>query len=581
MSTINDDDLLLVERGGVQYKLAAADLDLASGFIGSPVEVLTPLDGAGVGGAFNYTGKTDDIESSTAILYEGFVNRSEFAAGNYEGPKGLVEGNNGRIVGIAEGNSGIFYTDDDGKTFTQPSHLGDNFKDICFNGSNYVAVSSNTIIYSSDGHNWSSANKPSNVQTIYSCAAAPNNGRIVICGRANSSGASPYAYSNDGGQTWTSSNRSSQGSGYTQTVYVIKYGGGKFVTLERNGYFSEYSSDGINWSYNSNRGWYLRGRGIAYSDDQSRWLMVGTNRHGAIYAFESTNGSSWSEEDLISTDEFKEPASEGPFVLAYGAGNWIYGYGPGYGFGATNNGSTTSWSNKYVNNNTDTIYGAAFVKNKWVLFGSSPSGLYFSKDMSTVSTLSLSNLFPTAQTSHTTITFSSDTVFAQHNGEAVDGADFVEAFDRELRYLGSSVNNIMTPISVSGRSITVDNDNHGYSAGPYGFVSNSTLTQYGPSPSEIEFTSQNSGTTAVSGSDATLSFRKWTLETRASSSDPWTVVTEVDDYSPVASQNGATPWAGKPTLQANTQYRVKVEYNSANARAVESVYNTFTTGPNS
>jgi len=190
----------------------------------------------------------------------------------------------------------------------------------------------------------------------------------------------------------------------------------------------------------------------------------------------------------------------------------------------------------------------------------------------------MGNLFPTAQTSHTTITFASDTVFNQSGGAAVDGADFVEAFDRELRYLGSSVNNIMTPISVSGRSITVDNDNHGYSAGPYGFVSNSTLTQYGPSPSEVEFTSQNSGTTAVSGSDATLSFRKWTLETRASSSDPWTVVTEADDYSPVASQNGATPWAGKPTLQANTQYRVKVEYNSANARAVESNYITFTTG---
>lgn len=136
----------------------------------------------------------------------------------------------------------------------------------------------------------------------------------------------------------------------------------------------------------------------------------------------------------------------------------------------------------------------------------------------------------------------------------------------------------MSPISVSGRSITVENDDHGYSAGPYGFVSNSTVTQYGPSPIEVEFTSQNSGTTAVSGSDATLSFRRWTLETRASSSDPWTVVTEADDYSPVASQDGAIPWAGKPTLAANTQYRIKVAYHSANAKTVESLYNTFTTG---
>lgn len=576
MSTINDDDLLLVERGGVQYKLAAVDLDLSSGSIGSPVEVLTPLDGSGVGGAFNYTAKTDDIESSTAILHEGFVSTNDFTTGGAD-TLAMVEGHNGRIVGVA-GDSGVFYTDDDGQTFTEPSHLGSGFKDICFNGSYYVAVGGTSIIYSSDGHTWSSANLPSNLQQVKSCAAAPNNGRIVICGRASSSSASPYAYSDNGGQTWSASNKSSQNSGYTHDQYVIKYGGGKFVTLEIGGAFSEYSSDGINWGYN-NRGWYLQGRGIAYAEDQDKWLMVGTNSGGATYAFASSNGASWSEEDYISSSEFREPYGESPSVLVYGNGTWIYGYGPGDGFGATNNGSTTSWSTRYVNDNTSTIYGGAFVKNKFVLWGSSFSGIYFSKDMSTEpSGGSLNGLFPTAKTSHTQITFASDTVFNQSGGEAVAGADFVEVFDRQLRYLGSSVNNIMSPISVSGRSITVENDDHGYSAGPYGFVSNSTVTQYGPSPIEVEFTSQNSGTTAVSGSDATLSFRRWTLETRASSSDPWTVVTEADDYSPVASQDGAIPWAGKPTLAANTQYRIKVAYHSANAKTVESLYNTFTTG---
>ena len=577
MSTINDDDLLLVERGGVQYKLEAVDLNLSSGAIGSPVEVLTPLDGAGVGGAFDYTAKTDDIESSTAILHEGFVDIYDFTTGGADTPV-FVEGHNGRIVGVA-GNSGVFYTDDDGLTYTEPGHLGDGFKDICFNGSYYVAVGGSSIIYSSDGHTWNAANLPSNLQNVKSCAAAPNNGRIVICGQSNTSSASPYAYSDNGGQTWSASNRSSQGSGYTQTQYVIKYGGGKFVTLERNGLFSEYSSDGINWSYTSGRGVYLRGRGIAYAEDQNKWLMIGTGNGDTIYAYSSSNGSSWSEEKYIGNNEFRVPASEGPTVLAYGHGNWIYGYGAGDGFGATNNGSTQSWSTKYVNNNTSTIYGASFVKNKWILAGSSPSGIYFSKDMSTVTHGgSLNNLFPSAKTSHTIITFDSDTVFNQSGGEAVAGADFVEVFDRQLRYLGSSVNNIMSPISVSGRSITVANDDHGYSAGPYGFVSNSTVTQYGPSPIDVEFTSQNSGTTSVSGSDATLSFRRWTLETRASSSDPWTVVTEADDYSPVASQDGAIPWAGKPTLAENTQYRIKVAYHSANARTVESLYNTFTTG---
>ena len=50
LADINDTDLLLVERDGVQYKLAAADLDLSTGSFGTPVEVLTPVDGAGVGG---------------------------------------------------------------------------------------------------------------------------------------------------------------------------------------------------------------------------------------------------------------------------------------------------------------------------------------------------------------------------------------------------------------------------------------------------------------------------------------------------------------------------------------------------
>ena len=45
------------------------------------------------------------------------------------------------------------------------------------------------------------------------------------------------------------------------------------------------------------------------------------------------------------------------------------------------------------------------------------------------------------------------------------------------------------------------------------------------------------------------------------------------------SQTGATPGTeNKPTLQPNTYYRIKVQYNSTNAESVESVYNTFKTG---
>ena len=50
MSTLNDTDLLLVEREGTQYKLEAKDLTLGpTGSLEAPVEVLTPLNGSGVG----------------------------------------------------------------------------------------------------------------------------------------------------------------------------------------------------------------------------------------------------------------------------------------------------------------------------------------------------------------------------------------------------------------------------------------------------------------------------------------------------------------------------------------------------
>ena len=111
------------------------------------------------------------------------------------------------------------------------------------------------------------------------------------------------------------------------------------------------------------------------------------------------------------------------------------------------------------------------------------------------------------------------------------------------------------------------------------FYTYSQLTAYGPSPSDIVFTSQNANTTPVSATDATVAFRKWTLETRASSSDPWTLVVESDDYDIAASQDGSTPWSASPTLQPNTAYRVKVSYHSANAETVESDYITFETGP--
>ena len=110
-------------------------------------------------------------------------------------------------------------------------------------------------------------------------------------------------------------------------------------------------------------------------------------------------------------------------------------------------------------------------------------------------------------------------------------------------------------------------------------VSQTPITAYAPSPADVTFTSENAGTTAVSATGTTLLSRTWTLETRASDSDPWTVQVEYEDFSIASSQDGATEWnTDKPTLLPNTQYRVKVAYNALGARTQESPYHTFTTG---
>ena len=102
-----------------------------------------------------------------------------------------------------------------------------------------------------------------------------------------------------------------------------------------------------------------------------------------------------------------------------------------------------------------------------------------------------------------------------------------------------------------------------------------------PLTSEIEFKSVNgaSGTGEFNGTDCTLNARIWTLETASDINGPWTVVDTYVDTDANASQDGATPWTtGTPTLQPNTIYRVKVQYQTADSAPVESTYHTFKTG---
>ena len=75
MSTLQDTDLLLVNRAGVNYQIAASDLDLGpDGLILPPVEVLTPVNGAGLNEGNPYTPISSAYVStdSTPIYYRYF-----------------------------------------------------------------------------------------------------------------------------------------------------------------------------------------------------------------------------------------------------------------------------------------------------------------------------------------------------------------------------------------------------------------------------------------------------------------------------------------------------------------------------
>lgn len=54
LSTLQDTDLLAVERSGTLYKIEAQDLGLITGSISTPVEVLTPVNGAGLNAGQTY-----------------------------------------------------------------------------------------------------------------------------------------------------------------------------------------------------------------------------------------------------------------------------------------------------------------------------------------------------------------------------------------------------------------------------------------------------------------------------------------------------------------------------------------------
>ena len=574
-----------------------------SGSIGSPVEVLTPLDGAGVSGSYNYLAQTDVITSVDEEFNYGTLTNSDFGFSNsHDGRFRVVEGNDDRIVAI-NGKTGpncISYSDDGGLTWTSVPTQLDNCNDIVFNGTNYIIACYDGILYSSDGASWSQPSIPNGINALYSIAFNPSNGRVVASGSTNISitSSSPRIYSDNNGASWNYCNNASGNEDSGGNRYNIVYGNGRFVSPPTYSYnhnsgtnrtYSEYSTDGINWYVGDSSSDSLNGTNITFDYDNNLFVAIGKS-HWAVsgpdyyrtYIGWSSNGASWTVHQLdaksYSDNDYyyhHRPVNIDGNALMYLNGVFLIGReGNPYGHTYMYSTDMVNWTN--ISFGGGYFYGGSVLRNKFWMATS--DYVYVSSEVSQDSTPSFQSS-STANKTIKTYTFASSNVYNAADNSIVDGANFVDVFDRTLKWsvAGGGTDYNFNPSEVTDGVIKSETSTV-FQTGNY-LNTSSELTVYGPSPSEIVFTSQNAGTTPVSATDATVAFRKWTLETRASSLDPWTLVTTSDDYDIVASQDGATPWSSKPTLTADTQYRVKVEYSSNNARSVESEYNYFTTGP--
>lgn len=605
-SEMVDTDLLLIERDGVQYQIPSSDLVPVTGAIHTPVEVLTPINGAGVGGDLSYTPMTNTIsavertERSSQRTTGGGYNRALYWR--------ALEYVNGTLLG-GHGTSATDYhynillhdpSNNDINSWNSTNVYYGTFGDrhgFAYGLGKYVSVGYGDSSY----HN----------HTII-VSHAPNTGWI---GRGETGDVGTLNI-----QHWYGYNYGARYIDFND----VKFANNMFVAVAQtedwnsttqhhnNQYYDQMtiytSNDGLNWQYRNGP----RGQWQACAYGNGRWVVVGKSQSNYVSNTRmatSTDGVSWSSvsgapfsgygDIIFANGMFVAVAhydgsenNNSPICYSTDGLNWTTANAtPGrydritYGDGkfVAHNGGTGSYRNKIV------------VSEDGINWTSNP-GLY-EEDGSDLNVYGLTYgggyfwaggngyLFKSADGRNwdpekVSISLLNDDVLNSADSSVVDGAALSTVIPQYTQLAADSNAGVTGEIYeiTSPTSLTLYNTVGEWTTGMKA-VSQTPITSYAPSPAEVTFTSENAGTTAVSATGTTLLSRTWTLETRASDSDPWTVQVEYEDFSIASSQDGATEWTtNKPTLLPNTQYRVKVAYNALGARTQESPYHTFTTG---
>ncbi len=577
----NSEDEELQVWNGVEWGSAGS----GSGGIGTPVDVLTPLNGAGVGGANTFTPQTDDITEVNTVLDYGYCPTGT-SANDF---KGMVYGNG--IYVLLTRYDGVKYSTDEGYSWNSASGWpgGNTWNAVCWNGSVFCAVgsASTKVATSPDGNIWTPIGS-SPACNFYDVDADPVSGKIVAVGHSTNNDERGIWYSTDNGDSFSYVSIGGYWINDSDLDFdKVAYGGGRWVALvsaHRNT-GPAYSTNGTSWTLvqarlsNINHAW----KELLYDKDQGRFVAFQSYDNSSsprIHSYTSYNGSTWTDHQFTFSG-----SSNGIHEGSIAYGNGVYMFAPysmdGYYWSRASQG-LNSWSYAqygFYYNQSEDIDKITYVNDRWFFLRSNL--LQKRRQLTSYEELPEAlnaNSGTSYQSAHDKLTLSGTNIYDYADGSLMPDFTLTDVWPTTVGSALSSTSGLaQTVYSVDGNVLTVGAGAQ-FAVGGTAYA-NGQITEYGPSPTEVEFTSSNAGTASFSGTDATLAYRTWTLETRASSSDPWTVVTTSDDYSPAASQNGATPWAGKPTLTADTQYRVKVEYSSANAKSVESDYTYFTTGP--
>ena len=207
---------------------------------------------------------------------------------------------NGKFIATQYGNSSnkIAYSDDGINWTVDNFTSGSFYYNVAYGNNTWVMVGESKMFYSTDnGSTWTSISGLSGRTIIFA-----NN--MFVAGRAYSG---TMKYSTDGVNWYNGT-----GSGISKSTWGIAYGNGKFVATLYDSSTVAYSSNGIDWSTStlpSRSSWVV-------ASDGSKFVAVSENG-SAI----STDGINWTSGTLpISTSWYGMTYNDGRFI-AVGYGN--------------------------------------------------------------------------------------------------------------------------------------------------------------------------------------------------------------------------------------------------------------------